>query len=529
MNRNSNPLLQILLILISGLLLILSFPTYSWGGYLAWVALIPFFWVIFTENSIKTAVFYSLLLGMVFYGGTFAWLLAIHPLDWMGFSIPLSALVLLSGWLALSFYHSLFWVVFGAALQSIRRDPLKRFLLPPLLWPLLEIVRQWGPAGFPWSNLAISQQDNLLMLQSLSLFGMEGLDAAIILVNLSLALLLLSVAGKLQDQARFYSLAEPLRSFFQLGVALLAVGSFALYGYFTLKNGPQGEPVRVSLLQGNIPQNMKWSPAMRDHISSVYRDLAQKALSDNPDIILMPETALPFFVAKNPEELYRFRSLLQTPSIALVMGVPDWFTAKDGRRYFTNSAVALTQSGPTLPQYDKQKLVMFGEYIPLRFLLPPFLEKLDLLGEDYTSTNRIAPLPTSKGRLGIAICFDSLFPEVLKRETQEGAELLAVMTNDGWYKASTAAFHHFAIARLRAVEERRYLIRAANTGISGIIDPYGRVLAKSELLTEEVISGEVRMVKNKSIYNQYGFFFPLLLIGGIILIFLPRKPVRGYS
>ncbi len=524
-------LFRLLLILISGLMLILSFPTYSLGGYLIWFALVPFLWVIYQETSLNRIMGYSLLLGMVFYGGTFIWLLALHPLDWMGLSIPVSALILVLGWLALSFYHSMFWVAFGVVVSRVRHSPIKRFLLPALLWPLLEIARQWGPIGFPWSNLAISQQDNLLMLQSVSLFGMEGLDFLIVLVNTALVLSLLSIMGRLQDEARLTSMAEPLRSFLQTGLAFTLAAGFALYGFAALKEIPQGEKLRVSLLQGNIPQDIKWSHGMRDYTLSIYQTLTKQALKENPDLILMPETSLPFFVTREPDKLDSFKSLLQNPSTVLVMGVPNWFTGNDGRRYLTNSAVAVASSRPELPEYDKQKLVIFGEYIPLRFLIPPVFEKLDLIGDDYSTTGKILPLDISKGKLGIAICFDSLFPEILKKETREGAQLLAVMTNDAWYKTSTGPYQHFAIARLRAVEERRYLIRAANTGISGIIDPYGRILARSELLTETVVTGEVRMMKQESLYNQYGIFFPVSLGIGLIFLLLlrPKSPRKNFS
>jgi apolipoprotein N-acyltransferase len=234
--------------------------------------------------------------------------------------------------------------------------------------------------------------------------------------------------------------------------------------------------------------------------------------------VIWPESSTPFFLEENPMLAAEIRRLAMQSQTPFVVGSDQIERAQENRFY--NSAFLIGGDGQTRAVYRKMHLVPFGEYVPLRQLLP-FVGPLIEAVSDFSPGLEPVLLPIGDRRLSVAICYEVVYPWLIRSFVLGGSDLLVTITNDAWYGTTSAAYQHWEQASLRAVEQGRYLVRAANTGISGIVDPYGRVVASTPLFSTEVVTGDVRWSTRRTLYATMGdaiAWISLVVMAGILLL-----------
>jgi apolipoprotein N-acyltransferase len=254
-------------------------------------------------------------------------------------------------------------------------------------------------------------------------------------------------------------------------------------------------------VQGNVPQNEKWDPAHAPSILERYLSMTREAAERGAALVIWPESATPFFYEEDPGGAKQIRDVVRQTGIRLLFGTDEIERGSQPKLY--NSAFMLAPGGETTAVYRKMQLVPFGEYVPLKSLLF-FVGSLVEGVADFSPGERMVLLPVDGATISTAICYEIVYPALVGRAIRDGSELLTTITNDAWYGYSSAPHQHFLQASMRSIEQGRYLARAANTGISGIVDPYGRVVARSELFETAVLTGEVRLLSDVTIYGRIG-------------------------
>jgi apolipoprotein N-acyltransferase len=440
---------SLLLCILSAGLLVFSFPNFDCGP-LIWVALVP--WLFAVEGPRKGRAFgLSYLVGVLFFSAALYWFLYV--------TVP--------GALALYVVLSFYFAFFGFACAYFSRLPLwMRCVVLPSVWVALEFTRGHLFSGFGWVNLAHSQHQNTLLIQISDLTGMYGVSFLVVLVNILIKENLTFALAPRETPVR--------RDLMQLNRAVLSVLVVVFaYGWWRITHEPKMNLMRVGIVQGNIPQDEKWILTQRETIIEKYLALSKTTVSDRPDLLIWPETAFPGFAEETPELMERIKTFVRTSSIPLLVGI----VTEDRDKYY-NSAVLLSDKGETVDSYFKLHLVPFGEYLPFRKQLPFLAEAVGL---DDFSPGKIPTVFEQKVRgrevpFSVAICFEDTLPHIARQFIQKGAELLVNITNDAWFNDSNEPYMHLQASLFRCVETRRSLVRAANTGISCGIDPYGRVL-----------------------------------------------------
>ena len=263
-----------------------------------------------------------------------------------------------------------------------------------------------------------------------------------------------------------------------------------------------GAPLRVAAVQGNVAQHDKWNPALRDEILDRHLDLTRTAAADGARLVVWPEAATPFAFESDPARAASIRRAARAAGAHLLLGTTE--IAHDGGppRYF-NAAVMVDSAGDTAGIYRKHHLVPFGEYVPLRrllFFVSPLVETVG----DFSAGPGPRPLVMDGQPVGAAICYEIIYPGLVRGFVTRGSKLLVTVTNDAWYGRSSAPHQHFQQASMRAIEQGRFLVRAANTGISGVVDPYGRVLASTPLFAPRVVTADVRLLEGRTVYSRTG-------------------------
>jgi len=274
--------------------------------------------------------------------------------------------------------------------------------------------------------------------------------------------------------------------------------------------------LRVAVIQGNIEQSQKWDPAFQIATIEKYLRLSLSTRPQKPELVVWPESAAPFyFLAEVPPT----RMVMQGVRAAIthfLIGAPSFDLRGKDADYF-NSAYLVGPDGEVLGKYDKAHLVPYGEYTPFKEYLP-FLGKIVEHVGDFKPGTKGQTLEMQGRKLGIQICYEIIFPALARAMVQNGAGLLITITNDAWYGTTAGPYQHFSLAVLRAVENRRALARAANTGISGFIDPAGRVLDPTPLLKEAAVVRALPLLDATTVYARFGDFFAASCLMGSIII-----------
>jgi apolipoprotein N-acyltransferase len=488
-----------LLAILSGLMLTAAFPPGK-TPWAAWFALIPLL-ISLKGESFRRAFRLGFIAGLSHNVTLIYWVVIVMG-KYGNLPFPWS----LGPLLLLCLYLALFPALFGGLLGLARSDWL-RPLFAAALWVSLEVLRSKALSGFPWCLLGYTQYDNGLLLQSADLTGVYGLSFLIVLTNTVLFHLLTPFHVKRQNWVWGYT----------LGTALLIVTSL-FYGHRKL-NERAPEPssakpdktLRCVVIQPSIDQSLKWDPSFQEETLARYQRLTRSTYDFSPDLIVWPETAVPFFFQDGPALAKTIFSVVEESKAALIFGSPAY--RRDGRqvKYF-NRAYLLRPDIKAIQYYDKVHLVPFGEYVPLQGVLG-FIKRLVPAAGDFASGDRIAPMALKDAQAGILICFEAIFPEISRATVLKGADVLVNLTNDAWFGVSSAPYQHLSMSVFRAVENRRPLIRAANTGISAIIDSRGRVMARTDLFEEETLRGTLHLNDRKlTFYTRFGDMFAYLAV-----------------
>lgn len=501
MKKNSIGRIEIFLAAASGILLTASFPRTNLF-WLAWVALVPFLYAL-KDLSRNECFRLGLITGLVHYLTLIYWL--VHTMRTYGYlPLYLSILVLL----LLAFYLAMYLAVFSAAIPALCSTPFGLLIIGPSLWVALEYIRSFLFSGFPWELLGYSQYRWLSIIQVSDITGVYGITFLIVFSNISILLVFLHFSQKKWLQStvtRKLALGALCSSIFILSLSI-AYGKWRIISVDKLI--AESASSRVSVVQGNIEQSIKWDDAFKISTTKKYIALSRQLKSDNPQLIVWPETATPFYFLHERELSQLVLDGIKDSNAYFLIGSPSFSRDYNSFHYY-NSAYLISPDGNIIGKYDKAHLVPFGEYVPLRKWLP-FLGKIVQGVGDFATGPKGKTLKWNDTKLGILICYEMIFPDLSRAMAKNNASLLLNITNDAWYGVSSAPYQHFSMAVFRAVENKRTLIRSANTGISGFIHPTGRIVAKTDIFQDAILTKTVPILKNQTFYTRYGDIFALL-------------------
>ena len=498
--------------LLSGFLLALSFPGVNLG-WLAWIALVPFCLVAFQPRHRRGMMALFAAMGAGFYLTLLYWFLAMHPLTWLGFSEVASLGIVTLAWLLASGALIVQMLIFGALFGWLTRlwgEPRWQHVLALALgWTSLEWLTSLGTFGFTWGNLALSQAAYLPVIQVLDLVGPFPLAGLVVAVNGAIAL---AIAGRAEPGAA----PRPTGPRFAPLVASLAcVGLVVAYGAVRLGQPLPATTFSTTIVQGNIAGGEKWTRE-KDAIfrmADKYANLT--AAEPGTDLVLWPETALPEFLRNNPRLVERLRQDAATQKRHLMFGTLDWEGQGTDLKLY-NAVTVVAPDGSLLGFDYKRHLVPYGEYVPARSYMPAFVLAMNIVGHDYFPgvEPHIFDLPFAK--IGTGVCYDGIFPDAVRPAVLKGAEVLALVTNDAWYKDTTAPRVLLAHAALRAVENRRWVLRAANTGISAVIEPTGNIVAQTGVYQDATLVGRAAPLRELTLYTRYADWASVLACFGFL-------------
>jgi apolipoprotein N-acyltransferase len=422
------------------------------------------------------------------------------------------------GLLLLGLYLGLYVALFGWLVRLLRRRlGLSIFLTAPIAWSASEWLKSSGELGFPWGNLGSALAVHPAWIQLAAVVGSPGLSLWVVGVNAFLAAAIAAWMSR-----RFVDASLRL----VLGAALLILPP--LWGSARLRAADRtteaagaGAPSlgRVALIQPNIASDQKWNPAAQESVVARLYGLTRRAAADSirPQLIVWPETALPFYVRLEPAKLTRLLGTARELGTPILAGYPDARLVSSGDVTTHNAAGLILPTGAIAGQYEKIHLVPFGERIPFQGIFP-FLGSFDLGQAEWTPGAERILLSGAGAPFGVLICFESIFPDHARAYRNEGAQYLVNVTNDEWFGRSAGPVQHADLAILRAVELGVGLVRAANTGISMIIDPYGRVLASTGLFEEAVLIGEIPAPIGATRFARWGDWTTVASLAIIVLL-----------
>ena len=487
--------------MLSGLLSALAFPKFSLSFFI-WISFIPLFFII-SKKTPKQSFLLGMIAGFSFYAVLLSWIPDV-PAHYGNLSMGFSILIYIVFMLILS----LFWAFFSLFFSKIRRSfPHAAFFLAPFLWIVFEYALAHILTGFPWGLVGYAQYQNLYFIQMASITGIYGLSFFIVLLQ---SLFVLSIQTR--KKAPFF-----------IGLAIVLL--IHLGGFLSLKKIiVSSETFQASVIQGNVSSDIYWPDISYEKIQQLFNEhisLSNAASISGSQLIIWPEFSVPLCFSC-PSKFYRnfkkdlFQFVQETQS-TLLLGTNEMFPFQDTNQYF-NTALCLSPDLSST-EYHKMHLVPFGEYTPYKKIFS-FINKMTHAIGEITPGEEFRLHSFKTVPFGSPICYEIIFPNLVRKFTKNGAQFLTTLTNDGWYGLSAAPYQHFAIAVIRAVENRRFLLRAATTGISGIVDPFGRILVESELETQTFLTGHITPLSSKTLYTLTGdvFVYVSLTLSFLFLI-----------
>ncbi|MBY0494462.1 MAG: apolipoprotein N-acyltransferase [Cyanobacteria bacterium] len=450
--------------------------------------------------------------GFIHYAGTVYW--TGDTVSTFG-GLPVFVAVMVAGLLA--FYMAAYIAVFGAiSAILIRRFQIAGLWLAPCVWVSLEYLRGILIGGFPWIPLGNTMVTFLPIAQLASLVGVQGLSLFVAFLNTGFA-----IAAITSGRRRVVAGAVPL-----VLIAIVSIWGGARLASNTLT---QGTPIKVGVIQGNIAQTDKWNPARAPMILERYLQLSQQAVQQGAQFLIWPESSTPFYFEEDMAG-GKVRGLVRALNVPLLLGSDELEDGDPPKNY--NSAFMLDTRGATAAVYRKIHLVPFGEYVPfqrLLFFVAPLVEAVSA----FSKGTRVTMMPVEGHMVSTAICYEVTYPALQREAVREGSELLTTITNDAWYGESSAPYQHFEMAIMRAIEQGRYLVRSANTGISGIVDPYGRVLIRTDLFETVAVVGEARFVQAKTVYATIGdlaaYLSAAVVMAALAFAFLEGRKTHAHG
>jgi apolipoprotein N-acyltransferase len=487
------PLLLSALSALSGGLLALSFPRFEYD-LLAWIALVPLLFAV--QNAPPSRRFLlGWLTGLVYFAGTLSWVtISMHDYGKLPWSVSYLLMLLLVAYLAC--YVGLF------AIGCTFEKSWLRVLWAPVLWVALEYARGHLLSGFPWAALGYSQYRRLTVIQIADFSSVYGVGFLIVLVNIAL----FRVFQIWQQGWKGPILWEGWIA----GLLLLLT---LAYGTRRLNEPVDAEhAIATAVVQGNISQAYKWDEAFRNQTMETYKRLSQSLLTGEaggirPTLIVWPESATPFFFQTERRDQMALRRFSKQEGVHLLFGSPTFERLFREQVRLLNSAYLLSPRG-AITRYDKMHLVPFGEYVPMASLLF-FVDKMVEGVGDFRPGREAVVMEMAGEKIGTVICFEAIFPELVRQFADRGATLMTTITNDAWFGDSAAPDQHFSMVIFRAIENRVPFARAANTGISGFIDARGHILSRTNIFVEATHVAQLHPGRRRTFYTTHGDVFAI--------------------
>lgn len=504
-----------LVVLSAGLTALAMPPWELWP--LAWIALVPFFLALRDVSPLR-GFWLGLLWGTAEHWATAYWVV---PAMAYYYEQPWWFAVLFGVFSSLV-YRGIFYGVLGflLAVAGERSGSLARVLFTAALWVGVELIRMHGPTADPWLLIGYALLPFERIVQIADLGGIHALSFLVVLVNAALADVTYEALRHAQRPTRATAVI--------LAALVLFVASWT-YGARKLTSALPSEPaVPITIVQGNNDYGAQWSPEFYGKGLDEYLRLSLLASrSSRPTLLIWPESAVTFFLARESHQERRVRRLLRSIGADLIAGAPHYEGNDPAVPAFLNSAFYLTPEDGIVDRYDKVTLLPFAEYFPLRF--SQFLRRNFGRVRSFTPGGDAKPLRTRFGPMAVAICFEAVHPDEVRQRMAQNAVALLNLSNDGWLGRSAGPRQHFAMARLRAIENRTWLIRSTTTGISAVVDPFGRVVQQLPLFRSGTIGATFVPFRAETLYQRWGDWFGLacLLLMPLIAVLTHRSRARG--
>jgi len=479
----------------SGVLLALSFPKFGHPA-VAWIALTPLLIALASPASrvsMLRAFGLGLVTGAVYLGGALYWLSAVMA-RYGGINTAGSVVITAIFVAYLALYPALFAVVMRRLSVAFGVMALSAV---PFVWTATELGRMYVFTGFPWVLLGYSQATFLPIAQAASIAGVFGVSAIVASVSAALAGVVIARAWR-------------PAALVVAGVLLVAVWGGVRSRDAALTR--QGQPIRVGLVQPNVLEEERETPGRGPAILQRTLSMTREALGKSVSLVVLPESALsPYTFDDYAEVSQAVRQVARESGVAILLGSDQYQWRVEGARREAeksfNAAFMIRADGTTGAVYRKMHLVPWGEYVPLKQWLTFVGPLVQAIGSGFDAGDTLTLLPLGTHKVGTAICYEIIYPDFVRQSVVQGSELLTTITNDSWFGASSAPYQHFEQASMRAIEEGRYLVRAATSGVSGIVDPYGHVVARTDIYQPAVVAGDVRLLTARTPYSLVGDVF----------------------
>jgi apolipoprotein N-acyltransferase len=425
--------------------------------------------------------------GVIFFGGTCYWIT-----ETMYIYGGLSTMAALGVGLLFALLHGFYFVLFGLGVRlAVAKFGAKGVLFAAPLWVTVEYLRSVLFSGFPWmfSGYALVPYSGVLQLVTWTgIYGLSFLATAVSSI-IVFAILKRSVAWGVTA-----------------AVIIAAAWVLPPLGVQT-----SSDPIAVRSVQTNISLNQPWQKPQSDDLLNELVALSTRDTGAKPRLVIWPETPAPFYLKEDAEFRSRMQTIARTLGAYFLVGYIDSVGTEP-----TNSAALLNPAGEQISRYDKMHLVPFGEYIPMKRLLF-FAESLTKQVGDFAFGKNYTVSDLDGHKVSTVICYESIFPNLVRQFVNSGSQLIILITNDGWFGESSAPYQHLRMGVVRAVENRRYMIRTTNTGISAIIDPYGKIESETALGVRTILDGTAHFRSDRTFYTRYGDAFAYANIGAVIV------------
>ncbi len=488
---------------VSGLLLVFSFPKFGHDA-VAWIALMPLL-VALPGTSGWRSFRLGYVTGAVSALGLLYWV-SLVVVQYGGIPLPVGIAIMLALCLAFAIFPSLFaWVV----ARLVTSFGVVGLLGAPVVWVGTELLRAHTALQFPWCQLGYTQYRTLPVIQMASITAVYGVSFLLVASSALLAFIVI----ERRPGARRAAL---------LGLVALVGGAWGYGAWAMSRPLPETGQIRVGLVQGGIRQEEKWIPERAIDNLERHRELTVEAADRGARLVVWPESSVPFFWGQAPGVAERLRATTLLRNVYLFFGNDDREDDASGESRFYVGAKLLTPKGELVARYRKIQLVPFGEYVPLQPLFTlggRVAAKAVRQVADFSPGSEAVVAEVDGHLVGGYICYEAIFPALVRRFAGAGAELLINITNDAWYGTTSAPHQHLAMSALRSVENRRYMVRAANTGITAVVDPWGRILEPTRLFERTIVVRDVPFIAELSFYTRHGdVFAQACLAAGLALL-----------
>ncbi len=508
-----NPLVKIFLSCFCGFLLSLSAPGYNlW--FIAWFALSPLFIIIYTSKNIKETAFYSFLFGFAYNLNYLQWIFSIHPLNWLGFDNTVSFFISAFSLILVSFYNSIFFVLFSILTRYLKNSSLHPYnkglpyvTLVTFIW-LIVFNKLSGSElllGFPWTLIEYSQYKNLYLIQIAEYFGSISISFILVLFNLLLAHIFISIFNIEKVSNRYISKspgqASPMLYSLFILIGLIGINLFfGMYLYYKNHDRFTNNSNTVSILQGNLPLGVTRGSKQDINFSKqIYGTLLE---NNNAKLILLPEGALPVVFNNSLTTQSWLKLNTNKKQSDVIAG-----SYCSNENHLTNCVVLSNHTDKKFSYYEKERLVPFGEFTPLAFVFPGFMKKFasNVIGDGFMKGKKCSPLNTSIGKAGINICFELIFPTIIRKQSLEKAKFLVNFSDLSWFSNDFVRQQFLSFAVFRAIENRKWVVVAANNGISAFVESNGKIKSQSLQNKEGVLLDWITPNNKTTFYAKYGW------------------------